>query len=137
VRICEIRGMTCMIGLGRPCIGVITCQIGTRTCHIGDGQYDLHTKFSQLPVSHDDFPPSPVISLSLVLNSTITEEHEAKSALSISLCNDQELILNTAYTEYCIHCVLHHPKIDCLPLPASLSSLSRPWCPQFSTFPHL
>ena len=29
---------------------------------------------------------------------------------------------STAFTEYCIHCVLHHPKIDCLPLPASLIS---------------
>jgi len=29
---------------------------------------------------------------------------------------------STAYTEYCIHRTLHHPKIDCLPLPASLSA---------------
>ena len=35
---------------------------------------------------------------------------------------------STAHTEYCIHRVLHHPKIDCLPLPASLSSLSGPCC---------
>jgi len=40
-------------------------------------------------------------------------------------------------TEYGIHCVLHHPSIDCLPLPASLSSLGRPSCTQFSTFPQL
>jgi len=44
---------------------------------------------------------------------------------------------STAYTEYCIHRVLHHPNIDCLPLPASLSSLGRPCCTQFSTFPQL
>jgi len=30
-------------------------------------------------------------------------------------------------TEYSIHDVLHHPKIDCLPLPASLSSLCSQW----------
>jgi len=98
---------------------------------------DSHKKFSQVPVSHDDFPPSPLVSLILVLNSTITKEHEVQSSLTISLCNDQELIPSTAYTEYCIHRVLHHPKIDCLPLPASLSSLSRPCCTQFSTFPHI
>jgi len=44
---------------------------------------------------------------------------------------------STAYTEYCIHCGLHHPKIDCLPLPASVSWLGRPCCTQISTFPQL
>jgi len=34
----EIRGTTCLIGLGSPGIGVITRRIGTRTCRIGDGQ---------------------------------------------------------------------------------------------------
>ena len=42
-----------------------------------------------------------------------------------------------AYTEYCIHNILHHPKIDCLPPPASLSAFSGPCCTQFSTFPEL
>jgi len=40
-------------------------------------------------------------------------------------------------TEYYIHRVLHHPTIDCLPLPASLSALSGPCCTQFSTIPQL
>jgi len=72
---------------------------------------------------------------------------------SIWPCHDEELTLSTAYnqysirrvqhtlhtayTEYCMHHVLHHHKIDCLPLPASLSSLGRPCCTQFSTFPQL
>ena len=34
----EIRGPTCLIGLGTPHIGVITHQIGTHTCCIGDGK---------------------------------------------------------------------------------------------------
>jgi len=40
-------------------------------------------------------------------------------------------------TDYSIHWVLHHPKIDSLLLPASLIShlLGRPSCTQFSTFP--
>ena len=45
--------------------------------------------------------------------------------------------LSTAYTDYSIHQVLHHPMIDCLPLPATLSSLGRPDCTQLSTFPRL
>ena len=44
---------------------------------------------------------------------------------------------STAYTEYSIQWVLHHSKIDCLPLPASLSALSGPCCTQFSTLPQL
>jgi len=32
------RYMSHLIELGRPCIGVITCRIGTHTCRIGDGQ---------------------------------------------------------------------------------------------------
>jgi hypothetical protein len=43
---------------------------------------------------------------------------------------------STAYTEYCIHCVLPHSMIDCLPLPASLSYFSRPYCTKFFTFAH-
>jgi hypothetical protein len=43
----------------------------------------------------------------------------------------------TAYTEYCIHCVLNHLLIHSLPLPASPSSLGGPCCAQFSTFPQL
>jgi len=59
------------------------------------------------------------------------------STLPISVCHDQELTLSTAYTDYCIHSKLHHPNIDCLPLAASLSSLSGPCCTQSSTFPQL
>ena len=54
----EIRGMTCLIGLGRPRIGVITCQIRTRTCRIGDGKltctqnslkFQFHMMISAIP----------------------------------------------------------------------------------------
>jgi len=43
----------------------------------------------------------------------------------------------TAYTKYWIHWVLRHPKIDCLPLPASPSSLGISHCTQLSTYPIL
>ena len=97
------------------------------------------------------FPPSSLISLFLVLKSTIIQEHKVQSSLCISPCHDQELTPSTAYTvysihqaqhtlrkaytAYCIHRILHHPRIDCLLFPASLSSLGRPCCTQFSTFP--
>jgi hypothetical protein len=47
----EIRSMTCLIGSGRPHIGVITRQIGTHTCYCGDGtltctQNSLRSSFS-------------------------------------------------------------------------------------------
>jgi len=131
------------------------------------------------------FVPSPLISFFLVLNSTITWEHNVQSSLSISPGHEQEITpstayteysihrvqhtpstayteysiyrvqhtpstaytkysihrvqhtLSTAYTEYYIHRALHHPYTDCLPLPASLSSRSRPCCTQFSSFPKL
>jgi len=94
------------------------------------------------------FPPSPLFSLFLVLNSTITLENEVKSSLSISPCHDQELTLSTSYTqvlhtpstasaEYCIHRVLHHPKIDFLSLPGTPSSLGRACCTQFNKFSQL
>jgi len=69
------------------------------------------------------FPPSPLISLLPVLNSTITWEYEIGSSLSISICHNHELKLSIAYTQDCIHWVQHQPKIDCLPLPGSFSSL--------------
>jgi len=47
------------------------------------------------------------------------------------------LTLSKAYTKYCIHWALHHPKIHYLPLTASLSSLGGPCCTQFYTFPRL
>jgi len=53
------------------------------------------------------FPPSPLTSLFLILNSTITYEHEVQSSLCISPCHDQKLKPGTAYTDYSIHWVLH------------------------------
>jgi len=44
-QIWEIRGMTCLIGLGRPRIDLITHRIGISTCRIGDGT-STHTRNS-------------------------------------------------------------------------------------------
>jgi len=75
--------------------------------------------FSYLLVGSPLFSSSSPISLFLIHNSTIITEHIVKASLSISPSHDPELTLSTAYTEYCIHCVLYHSKIDCHPLTAS------------------
>jgi len=97
-RIWDIRGMTCLIGLGRPCIGDGSRRIGTLTCHIGDGEL-TRTRNSLSPSFSWWFP---LISHFLVLNSTITYEHEFQSSLSISPCHNQDLTQSTAYTKYSI-----------------------------------
>jgi len=108
-RIWEIKGTTCQIGLGRPSINEITHRIRTRTCRIRDGEM-TRTWHSLSPSVSSCFAPSLLISLLLVLNSAVTQEHEVKSSLSISPCHDQVLTANTAYTEYSIHWVLHTPR---------------------------
>jgi len=54
--------------------------------------------------------------------STIIAEHKVKSSLSISPCNDHELTLSTAYTEYSIYRVQHTPKIVCHPFILTITS---------------
>jgi hypothetical protein len=166
-RVCKIRGMAYLIGLGRSCSGVITRRIRTRSGHIGDGKL-TYTQISLQSEYLIMISPVPA-HFSLVLNSTITSQCEVKAFVSISPCHDQLITPNTVYTEYCIHRVLQtlrttyasyhihrvlhiprtayttygihrllpYPKIDYLPLPASLSSLGRPCCFQFSTFARL
>jgi hypothetical protein len=67
----QIRSTTCLIGFRTPRIDVITSRIGTLTCHIGDGKL-TRTRNSLSPSFSWWFPPFPLISLFLVLNSTIT-----------------------------------------------------------------
>jgi hypothetical protein len=65
--------------------------------------------------------------------STIIAEHKVKSSLSISPCNDHELTLSTAYTEYSIYRVQHTPSTaytqDCL---SSLHSHDHELTPECS-----
>jgi len=55
------------------------------------------------------FPPSPLISLFLVLISTIASEYEVESSLSMSPWHYQELKPSTAYTEHSVHRAQHTP----------------------------
>lgn len=59
----------------------------------------------QFPVTHDSFP-SHLISLILILNSSMTLEHQVKLSLPNSTGQNQMLALSTAYTVYGIHLVL-------------------------------
>jgi len=124
-RLWEIRSAPYLNGFRRPRIGVITHQIVTFTCPIGDGQLTC-TRNSLSPSSSWWFPPSPVISLYLVLNSTITWEHEVESAPSISPCHNRELKPSTAYTKYSIiprPTVSHSQPVSPLPADVILNSL--------------
>jgi hypothetical protein len=67
----EIRGKTCLIGLGRPGIGIITDKIWLGTCHLGDGKFThtqncLNSSLSWL------FALSILIALFFILTSTVT-----------------------------------------------------------------
>jgi len=70
-RLWDIRSTTCLIGCRRPRIGVITHRIGTCISRVGDGPLTC-TRHSLSPSFSWWFPPSPLISHFLMLNSTIT-----------------------------------------------------------------
>jgi hypothetical protein len=72
-----------------------------------------------LPISHSRshspycfhlHPPSLSFSFTTLPSS---QEHKAKSSLSISPCHHHEVTLSAAYTEYRIHRVQHTAKIVC------------------------
>jgi hypothetical protein len=70
-QIWEISSTTCLIGFGRPRIRVMTCCIQTYTCRIGYRKL-TRTWHSPSPSFSWWFPPSPPISLFLILNATTT-----------------------------------------------------------------
>jgi len=144
-RIWEILGTTCLIRLGTPLSGVITRPIGTLTCCIGDGhltrtgnplnsQFRMmislvpsHLCFSCPQFYHHLRTRSYVIRIYLSMQwSSVNTQYSTHRALHA---------LSTAFIEHCIHRALHHPNIDRLPLPASLSSRGGPDCIQFYKVP--
>jgi len=134
--------MICPIVLGRPCLGIITRPNGTGTCCIVDGKVTR---------THDSLTSQVLMTLSLILSHFSVSHpqlyhHLRKWSSVIPLYLSMPwLIVNTEYSTHRVQHSLstaytayrHHPKIDCLPLPASLSSLGRPCCTQFPTFPQL
>jgi len=132
-----IRGTTCLIGFGTPRISVNTAQIGTRTCHIGDGkltctQNSLKSQFLMMI--------SP-ISFELSLSCAQLYHHLRSRSWVIPLY--LAIPWSWLNTENSIQQLQHHPKIDSLPLsasltlPASFPSLGGCCCTQLSTFPQL
>jgi len=128
-QIWEIMSTTCWIGFRRPRVGDIACLIGTQTCHIGDGKLT----WTRSSLKSQFLMMIRPISSHLSLSCPQLYHHLRTRSYVIHLY----LSMPWAWvnTEYKIHRVLHHPKIDCLPLPASLSTLSGPCCTQFSIFP--
>ena len=125
----EIRGTTWLIGLGRPRIGVITCRIGTRTCCIRDGKFTCTQNSLQSQFLIMISPISAYLSLSR------PQLYHHLRIRSVVITLYLSMPRSRVNMEYSVHCILHHPKIDCLPHPASLLFLGRPCCSQFSTFP--
>jgi len=109
-RIWEIRWTTCLIGLGRPRIGVITPQIGTRTCHIGDGKL-TRTRNSLCPCFTWWFAPSLFFSSSTLQSPKNTKLSHPSLSLNAMIKSEHRVqhTPSTAYTEYSIHRVQHTP----------------------------
>jgi len=92
------------------------------------GRYiDWHTKPSKVLVSNDafahlwsslSFPPSTLPSPA---NTKLSHPGLSLHTM-IKSYNQVQHDLSTAYREYSIHRILHHPNVDCLPLSAILIS---------------
>jgi len=158
MRIWEIWSMTCLIAFARPRISVVTSWVGPCRCRIGDGKLTrtqnslksqfhttispifCHLSLSHLQLYHHLRTRSYVIPVYLSIQySIVTTEYRTHPAQAYTQCSIHPIQHrpSTAYTEQYIPRSLQYPKVDCLLLAANLSSLCRPCCIQFSTFPHL
>jgi len=162
----EISVTTCLIELWRPPIGVITRQIGTRTCHIRDGQLtrtqnSLQSQFLMMisPISSHLFSSRPQLYHHLRTQSYVIPlyfsmlwsrvndkysihwtQHTPSTAFTKYSIHRVLHTPSTAFTEYSIHWVLRTPHTASSQHRLSLApsqSLRRPSCTQFSTFPQL
>jgi len=106
---------------------------------------DSHTKFSHVPVSHDDVL-HPLSSLSFSSSTLPSPKNMKLSHRSLSLhamIKSQHRVQHTpstAFTKYSIHCGLHRPCTASSQnqlSPAPSLSLCSACCTQFSTFPQL
>jgi len=122
-------GTTCLIGFRRPLITVLTCRIGSSSCHIENGQM-TRTQNSSKPQFL--MMISPIFSHVSLSGPQLYHHLRTQS-------DDNPLYLSMPWTwvnaEYNIHRELHHSMIGPLLLPASLSSLGRPCCTHLSKFP--
>jgi len=125
----EIRGTTSLTGLRRPHIGDSMCPIGACTSCSGDGKMSrtwnsLKSQFLTMisPISSHFSLSCPQLYHHLRTHSWVIPRY---FSMPWSWVN----------TEYSVHQLLHHPMVNILPLPASVSSLGG--CTQLSTFPPL
>jgi len=115
----EIRGTTCLIGFRQPRISGITRRFGTRTCCIGDGKLTR----TQNPLKSQFLMMISPISSDLSLSCAQLYHHLRTRSQVIHLY--LSMPWSWLNTEYSIHQVQHHPKIDSLPLPASFPLPAR------------
>jgi len=123
----DIRGMTCMIALEKPGIGITTCEIGTRTCNIGNCKFNhtpnyLKSQYLRMisPIFSHLYLSYLQLYYQLRLPSYVVAHY-----LSMSWSRDN--------TNYSIYWIMHHPVIPCLPLTASHWSLCGPCCTELSS----
>ena len=136
----EIRCRKCLIGFTSPRVGVSIQRIGSLTGQIGN------CELTQIQNSRMIQPLKMICyldsSLSLTSSNQPSHKHTKLGHPSLSLDamnmsqHRVQLTPSTVYgTMYSIHRVLRHPKINCLLLPASLSSINSLYCTQLATFP--
>jgi len=117
----EIKGMTCLIGFGRPRIGVSTRGIGTRTCCIGDGKLTRtrHSLKSQFLMMISPIPSLISLSCPQLYHHLRTQSSVIALYLSMAWSRvNTEYSINrvqhtpsTAYIEHSIHWVLYWPHL--------------------------
>ena len=149
----EIRGRTCLGGLGWAHFGVDRLGIGSRTCSIGDRKwiYTWNCLISQFLMMLSPIPSCLSLSCSILYHHLRTRswvipvyfgmpwsrDNTEYSIHRVIIHRVQHTLSTTSsasciITEHSIQHLLQHSMINWLPHPASLSSLSTPRCTQFS-----
>jgi len=110
-RIWEIRGTTYRMGYRSPFIGVITCQIRSFICRIGNGkltctQDSLKSQFRMMNSHLFSSLSLSSWTLPSYKNTKLLHPSQSLHAMSMSEHRVQHTP-STAFTEYCTHCVLH------------------------------
>jgi hypothetical protein len=124
-----MRGLTYVIGLETPPIVVFTRMIKTPTCLIVNGKLTpTWNSFKSLFVMM-------ILHISSHLSLSRRQFYHHLIIHSEVCLLYRSIPWSWVNTKYSIHSVPHHHMIDCLPLPVSLSSLSRPCCTKLSRLP--
>ena len=115
----EITGTTCPIGLGWPCISVITARIGTQTCCIGDAKLtrrwnSLKSQFLRMnsPIPSHLSLSCPQFYYHLRTQSSVMPFYLSMLWSTVNTEYSKHRVQHTpssAFTEYSMHWVMHTP----------------------------